>query len=120
MLKDHLWIFGGKFVGKYIRRSLVVGEQLDFPLLRPDGSLHLVEIKTARLPRLVKEYRNKLIVGNDINEVISVSVLDQREPSVSRVRRGWRMAGPPRARWPSMPLIAAQRIMCSETPGSRS
>jgi hypothetical protein len=89
MLKDHLWIFGGRFVGEYTRRNLVVGEELDFPLLRPDGSLHLVEIKTANVPRLVKVYRNKLIVGNEVNEAVGqvlnyLKSLDARSDSIFR------------------------------------
>lgn len=39
---------------------------------------------------------------------------------VLKVRRGLRTAGPPRSSQPSMPLIAAQRIMYSDTSGSVS
>ncbi|MEZ0114602.1 hypothetical protein ABH920_008637 [Catenulispora sp. EB89] len=41
------WIFGGQFIGTAARRSLVLGSEVDVPLLRADGSLHIVELKRA-------------------------------------------------------------------------
>ncbi len=70
VLQSNPWIFGGKFMGEAARRSLVVGEQLDFPLLRPDGSLHIVEIKKAEVKSLVRVYRNKLIAGHDVHDAV--------------------------------------------------
>lgn len=42
------WIFGGQFINTAARRSLAVGTEVDIPLLRADGSLHIVELKRAR------------------------------------------------------------------------
>lgn len=42
------WIFGGQFTNTAARRSLAVGTEVDIPLLRADGSLHIVELKRAR------------------------------------------------------------------------
>lgn len=41
------WIFGGQFIETAARRSLVLGSEVDIPLLRADGSLHIVELKRA-------------------------------------------------------------------------
>lgn len=65
------WIFGGRFVGVTKRRSLTVLDQLDVPLINTDGSLHIVELKTADLPRLFKMHRNHWIVGNEVHEAVS-------------------------------------------------
>lgn len=41
------WIFGGQFIETADRRSLVLGSEVDIPLLRADGVLHIVELKRA-------------------------------------------------------------------------
>jgi len=41
------WIFGGRFIETAARRSLILGSEFDIPLLRADGSLHIVELKRA-------------------------------------------------------------------------
>jgi hypothetical protein len=41
------WIFGGQFIDTAARRSLILGSEVDIPLLRADGSLHIVELKRA-------------------------------------------------------------------------
>lgn len=83
-LKEMGWIFGGRYVGESTRRQLTVGDQLDIPLLRADGSLHIVELKGANIPRLIRRYRGPnepaatpmgqeevpLIVGPDVNEAV--------------------------------------------------
>jgi Shedu protein SduA, C-terminal len=64
------WIFGGRYIGKAKRRSLAVLDQLDIPLIRADGALHVVELKRANVPNLVTEYRNHHIVGPRVNEAV--------------------------------------------------
>ncbi|MFD3531857.1 Shedu anti-phage system protein SduA domain-containing protein [Streptomyces sp. NPDC058664] len=62
------WIFGGEFLPGTARRSLTLRDQLDLALLRPDGTLHGVELKKASIPSLVTKYRNHLIVGREVDK----------------------------------------------------
>ncbi|GAB21608.1 hypothetical protein GOPIP_010_00750 [Gordonia polyisoprenivorans NBRC 16320 = JCM 10675] len=71
LIQDNPWIFGGRYVGVTQRRSLTVLDQLDVPLINTDGSIHIVELKTACLPRLFRMHRNHWIVGNDVHEAVS-------------------------------------------------
>ena len=84
LIKNMTWIFGGEYVGEARRKSLTVGDVLDVPLLRPDGSLHVVELKGANIPKLVEQYRGAkdrevgaggiedvpLVVGVDPNRAV--------------------------------------------------
>jgi hypothetical protein len=72
-LRQQLWIFGGRFVGEALRRRLVPGNEVDIPLLRPDGSLCIVELKRAMAPT-VKYYRNALVPTADVNDAVSQAV----------------------------------------------
>lgn len=67
-LEEKWWIFGGRYIEKSKRRSLVVLDQMDIPLIRSDGSLHIVELKQANIEKLIKDYRNHRIVGDEVNE----------------------------------------------------
>ena len=83
-LKQMAWIFGGRYIGESRRRELTTGDILDIPLLRPDGSLHVVELKGANIPKLVHRYRGAsnpqavagqneelpLIVGTEVHEAV--------------------------------------------------
>jgi hypothetical protein len=83
-LKKMGWIFGGRYVGESSRRQLTTGDVLDVPLLRPDGSVHVVELKRANIPSLVHRYRGPsdpletecgreelpLIVGTNVHEAV--------------------------------------------------
>jgi Domain of unknown function (DUF4263) len=83
-LKKMGWIFGGKYVGESMRSQLTAGEVLDIPLLRADGSLHVVELKGAKIPELVKQHRGTpnpqvvagrredvpLIVGSEVHKAV--------------------------------------------------
>jgi hypothetical protein len=60
-LKKMGWIFGGRYVGESRRRQLTTGDVLDIPLLRPDGSLHVVELKGANVPSLVRRHRGSIV-----------------------------------------------------------
>jgi len=68
VLERMIWIFGAEFLATPARRSLTTRDQLDLSLIRPDGTLHGVELKLARVPRLVRKHRNHYIVGHEINE----------------------------------------------------
>jgi hypothetical protein len=83
-LKKMGWIFGGKYVGESTRRQLTTGDVLDIPLLRADGSLHVVELKGANISGLIRRYRGPgdlqevagrreevpLIVGAEVHEAV--------------------------------------------------
>jgi hypothetical protein len=71
-LKKMVWIFGGRYVGESRRRQLTTGDVLDIPLLRPDGSLHVVELKGANIPGLARRYRGPsepLVTGRGREEI---------------------------------------------------
>jgi hypothetical protein len=69
-LEAMLWVFGGEFLSARARRSLTTQDQLDLSLIRPDGSLHGVELKLANIPKLVKKHRNHFIVDSPVNEAV--------------------------------------------------
>jgi len=79
VLERNTWMFGGFYIGKAARRKLTLREQLDIPLIRADGSLHGVELKTARIEDLVVKHRNRLIVGPSVNEAVGqvINYLDR-------------------------------------------
>ena len=70
ILEEAWWIFGGRFIDKAQRRNLTVLNQVDIPLIRADGVLQVVELKTANIPDLVVKYRNHYIVGPKVNEAV--------------------------------------------------
>lgn len=101
LIKQMAWIFGGEFVGEGRRKALTVGDVLDVPLLRPDGSLHVVELKGANIPRLIEQYRGAkdrdvgtgdvenvpLVVGTDANRAMGQAMgylthLDEQRDSI--------------------------------------
>jgi hypothetical protein len=67
VLENDWWIFGGRFIDRASRRSLTVLDQIDVPLIRADGTLHVVELKAANVPRLVVSHRNHYVVGPEVN-----------------------------------------------------
>ncbi|MEV6241477.1 Shedu anti-phage system protein SduA domain-containing protein [Lentzea sp. NPDC051838] len=69
-LRDQLWIFGGRFVGEARNRRLVEGDELDIPLLRPDGTLCLVELKRAD-ERVVKRHRGAWVATAVVHAGVS-------------------------------------------------
>jgi len=81
------WIFGGEFLPGTARRNITLRDQLDLTLLRPDGTLHGVEIKKANVDRLVTGQRNHLIVGHEINKAVGQAMnylreLDEKRPQL--------------------------------------
>jgi len=70
VLEKDWWIFGGRFIDRASRRALTVLDQIDVPLIRADGVLHIVELKGARIPRLVINHRNHVIVGPEVNAAV--------------------------------------------------
>lgn len=62
------WIFGGRYVGVATRRNLTMLDQHDIPLLRSDGTLHVVELKGPSIEKLIVRHRNHWIVGQAVHE----------------------------------------------------
>lgn len=81
------WMFGGRFIGKESRRSLTVLDQLDIPLIRADGALHIIELKRANVSDLVVKYRNHYVAGPKVNEAAGQAMnylreLDEQRDSI--------------------------------------
>ncbi len=88
-LEGQWWLFGGQYIGEAGRRSFLVLDQLDIPLLRADGSLHVVELKRAQIPALIKKYRNHYIVGSEVHEAVGQAMnylrsFDESSPLISQ------------------------------------
>lgn len=65
-LREQLWIFGGRFVGEAGHRRLVPGDELDIPLLRPDGTLCVVELKRSQA-QVVKQHLGAWVVTDKVH-----------------------------------------------------
>ncbi|WP_410613351.1 Shedu anti-phage system protein SduA domain-containing protein [Amycolatopsis sp. lyj-109] len=79
ILQESWWMFGGRFVEKAKRRQLTVMTQLDVPLIRADGALHVVELKRACVPNLVIPHRDFFVVGPEVNKAVGQSLNYLRE-----------------------------------------
>lgn len=92
VLDTEWWVFGGRYIKPSIRRQLVVGDQLDMALVRADGSLHVVEIKQANIPKLIEKHRSHYRVGDEVHEAVSQaanylrSLDEQRDFIVNRFK----------------------------------
>lgn len=73
------WIFGGEFLLGTARRNLTVRDQLDVALIRPDGTLHGVELKQASIKKLVTGHRSHLIVGPEVHAAVGQAMNYLRE-----------------------------------------
>lgn len=71
LLEGMLWLFGGGFLPTPGRRALTATEQLDLSLVRPDGSLHGVEIKRAKIKPLLMAQDNYLAFGNEVYRALA-------------------------------------------------
>ena len=66
LLERMLWVFGGEFLPEGGRRALTTLDRLDLSLIRPDGSLHGVELKQARIKKILQRYRDGLLPGFEV------------------------------------------------------
>jgi hypothetical protein len=87
LIQRMTWLFGGEFLPGTARRNLTPLDQLDLTLLRPDGSLHGVELKQANIKRLVVKHRSRFIVGPEVHEAASQAMnyiceLDERRSQI--------------------------------------
>jgi hypothetical protein len=85
-LKQQTWIFGGRYVEELSRRRLAPGDELDIPLLRGDGALHVVELKRANVPRLIERPRSHPAVGIDVHRAMTQAANYQRSLDENRVQ----------------------------------
>ncbi|MFD6949100.1 hypothetical protein A6A08_06990 [Nocardiopsis sp. TSRI0078] len=89
-LEKNPWIFGGRFVDFATRRLLAPSTEIDLPLLRPDGVLHVVEIKRANT-KVVTHQRGRLIPSAEVHRAVEqimnyfVSLDERRE----EIREKW-------------------------------
>ncbi|GAA2269483.1 hypothetical protein GCM10010430_63830 [Kitasatospora cystarginea] len=72
-LKNQEWIFGGAYVAELARRQYTPDTILDIPLLRADGSLHVVELKRACIKDLVIRRSGHLMLGAPAHHAVSQS-----------------------------------------------
>ncbi|MEU6465518.1 Shedu anti-phage system protein SduA domain-containing protein [Streptomyces sp. NPDC046976] len=74
-LQGNHWIFGGRYIGEAARR-LVPGDEMDIPLIRADGALHIVELKRSMgLKRpLIKRHRNAWVPADAVHEAVGQAV----------------------------------------------
>ncbi|MEV8225952.1 Shedu anti-phage system protein SduA domain-containing protein [Streptomyces sp. NPDC079167] len=70
-LKNQEWIFGGAYVAELARRQYTADTILDIPLLRGDGSLHVVELKRANIKDLVIRRSGHLMLGAAAHHAVS-------------------------------------------------
>lgn len=75
-LEGQHWIFGGRFVGEAVHRRLVPGDEVDLPLIRHDGALHVVELKRAMslAGPLVKRHRGSWIPTAQVHDAVGQAV----------------------------------------------
>lgn len=75
VLKDNIWIFGGRYLGAAAERRLTAGKELDIPLIRADGSLHVVELKCSmRVRSLVKRHRNAWVPTAEVHDAVGQAI----------------------------------------------
>lgn len=73
-LKGMYWVFGGHFIGEAQQRRLVPGDEVDIPLIRGDGSLHVVELKRAAGAKLVKEHRGSWVPRREVHDAVGQAI----------------------------------------------
>jgi hypothetical protein len=70
LIGDAWWLFGGRYVGVLQRRDIFNFEQHDIPLITGEGALHIVELKSPRVPSLIRQHRTHWIVGEAVHEAV--------------------------------------------------
>lgn len=86
-LKNQEWIFGGAYVAELARRQYTPDTILDIPLLRGDGSLHVVELKRANIHDLVIRRSGHLMLGAPPHHAVSqaqnyLRAMDENRPTI--------------------------------------
>ncbi|AVT29722.1 DUF4263 domain-containing protein [Plantactinospora sp. BC1] len=90
-LEGQHWIFGGRFIGEAAHRRLVPGDEVDIPLIRGDGALHVVELKLSMnlSGPLVKRHRNAWVPSGKVHDAVgqAVNYLVGLDENRERIRR---------------------------------
>jgi len=88
LLRGQWWLFGGRYLGEERKRRLTLQDVPDFLLIRPDGSLHIVEIKGANIPRLVVAHRQHHVIGNEVHLAVgqAMNYLRSFDEQVANIR----------------------------------
>ncbi|MET8975208.1 Shedu anti-phage system protein SduA domain-containing protein [Streptomyces sp. NPDC004539] len=70
------WIFGGRYVGEAAHRRLVPGDEMDIPLIRADGALHVVELKRSMSLKepLVKRHRSAWVPAAPVHDAVGQAI----------------------------------------------
>lgn len=68
-LVGNVWIFGGDYISEVADRRMVERQEFDIPILRPDGSLHVVELKRANV-RTTTRHRGSLIPNSQVHRAV--------------------------------------------------
>lgn len=71
VLNSQSWIFGGRELNESEKLIFTNLDQINNPILRNDGSLHIVELNQANIPNLIVEQHDQLIVGEEITQAVS-------------------------------------------------
>lgn len=75
VLRENIWIFGGRYLGAAAERRLTAGNELDIPLIRADGALHVVELKRSMRARsLVKRHRNAWVPTAEVHDAVGQAI----------------------------------------------
>ncbi|MBQ1042203.1 MULTISPECIES: Shedu anti-phage system protein SduA domain-containing protein [unclassified Micromonospora] len=70
-LEKNLWIFGGtQLADKLGPRRISRGIELDLTLLRPDGTVHVIELKRAAVPLLTHQ-RGRWVPTNEVHRAVA-------------------------------------------------
>ncbi|MFI5491181.1 Shedu anti-phage system protein SduA domain-containing protein [Actinoplanes sp. NPDC051859] len=69
-IEANLWIFGGRQLSGLGPRRISLGIELDLTLLRPDGTVHVVELKRACVPVLTHQ-RRRNVPTNDVHRAVT-------------------------------------------------
>lgn len=80
------WLFGGQYIDAAQRRRITQGIELDIPLLRPDGTLHAVELKKSNV-RVIKPHRNGHVPTAPVYDAVGqmanyLLILDERRDRI--------------------------------------
>jgi hypothetical protein len=88
---DSYWVFGGEYITIAPRRDLALLDQHDYPLLRADSSLQIIELK-GPAEKLVEKYRNHYIVSVSVHQAVGqcmnyLRALDEQGPTLQTTYR---------------------------------
>ncbi|MCA2210562.1 Shedu anti-phage system protein SduA domain-containing protein [Nocardia rosealba] len=74
LIQAQPWMFGGSFLAASVRRRLVPGDEMDIPLLRGDGSLHVVELKRAMSAHILKRHRGAWVPTAEVHDAAAQAI----------------------------------------------